>query len=121
MSHILHPSSERRSETGKPVIADIFRFDPSIDASPCMQRYEVPYFHRMSIFTLLREVYEHQDPTLAFRNQQCGRGLCGNCHFRLGVNGKIVKGCTIPLKPGDHITVEPYNQEKVIRDLVVES
>jgi fumarate reductase iron-sulfur subunit len=119
MSHILHQPVPTRKELGDPILAEIFRFDPSGDAEPHLQTYCVPYYHRMSIFTLLREIYEHQDRTLAFRNQQCGRGICGTCQFRIGVNGKLVKGCTIPLNPGDHVTIEPHNRNKVIRDLVV--
>ncbi len=119
MSHILHAKTEPKDELGKPIQAEIFRFDPSSDETPRMQQYIVPYTHRMSIFTLLREIYENQDPTLAFRNQQCGRGLCGTCQFRIGVNGKVVKGCTIPLKPGDQVVIEPFSRKKVIRDLVV--
>lgn len=119
MSHILHESKETKQTLGSPITADIFRFDPAQDAEPRIQRYVVPYSQRLSVFTLLREIYEKQDPTLAFRNQQCGRGLCGNCHIRVGVNGKMTKGCTVPLKPGDHVVVEPLNRQKVIRDLVV--
>jgi len=121
MSHILHEKRQHQNELGQPIVADIFRFDPQKDTQPVMQRYIVPYYHRLSVFTLLREIYESQDPTLAFRNQQCGRGICGSCRIRVGVNGKIQKGCTIPLKPGDHVIIEPSHQEKVIRDLVVES
>lgn len=120
MSHILHQAQEPRLASGDPIQADIFRFDPSRDDAPTMRRYVIPYTHRMSIFTLLREIYETQDPSLAFRNQQCGRGICGTCQFRIGVNGKLVKGCTIPLKPGDQVIIEPYNRKKVIRDLVVD-
>jgi succinate dehydrogenase/fumarate reductase-like Fe-S protein len=120
MSHILHASKEPEVELGEPIQAEVFRFDPSVDAKPYMKTYTVPYTHRMSIFTLLREIYERQDNSLAFRNQQCGRGICGTCQYRIGVNGKVVKGCTIPLKPGDHIVIEPYNPKKVIRDLVVD-
>jgi len=106
-------------ELGDPICAEIFRFNPASDKGPRMQLYIVPYTHRMSVFTLLREIYETQDPTLAFRNQQCGRGICGTCKFRIGVNSKLVKGCTIPLKPGDHVVIEPFMRSKVIRDLVV--
>ncbi len=120
MSHILHPLNSQPIVLGEPIIADIFRFDPEKEEEPRMQKYIVPYYHRMSIFTVLREIYEHIDSTLAFRNQQCGRGLCGTCQFRIGVNKKLVKGCTVPLAPGDHISIQPYNQDKVIRDLVVE-
>lgn len=120
MTHVLHENKDSGKILGNPITAEIFRFDPSQDDTPRMQSYTVPYTHRMSVFTLLREIYEKQDPTLAFRNQQCGRGLCGNCHVQVGLNGKIAKGCTIPLKPGDHVVIEPYHKEKVIRDLVVE-
>lgn len=119
MSHILHDRTEPKTQLGEPIRAEVFRFDPSSDAAPTMRQYTVPYTHRMSVFTLLREIYENQDSTLAFRNQQCGRGICGTCQLRVGVNGKVVKGCTIPLNPGDHVVIEPYSQKKVIRDLVV--
>ncbi|MCZ7554344.1 MAG: hypothetical protein B6D39_08065 [Anaerolineae bacterium UTCFX2] len=120
MSHILkiHPDSEQ--VLGEPVTAEIFRFDPEVDAEPRMQTYVVPYRYRMSILTLLREIYETQDPTLAFRNQQCGRGICGTCHVRVSVNGKLTKGCSVPLEPGSKITLTPASRAKVIRDLVVD-
>ena len=120
MSHILvtHPNEE--PEIGAPITAEIFRFDPSTDAQPYTQTYVVPYHHRMSVFTLLREIYEHQDPTLAFRNQQCGRGICGTCHVRIGVNGRPIKGCSLPLEPGSRVTILPYSLNKVIRDLAVD-
>ncbi len=120
MSHILKSNPEAEPIIGEPVTAEIFRFDPTKDAEPRMQTYVVPYRHRMSIFTLLREIYEKQDPTLAFRNQQCGRGICGTCHVRVGVNGKLTKGCKVPLDPGSHVIVQPFSQAKVIRDLVVD-
>lgn len=120
MSHILRSDPNEEPEIGEPITAEIFRFDPSTDAEPRMQTYIVPYTHRMSIFTMLREIYEKQDPTLAFRNQQCGRGICGTCHVRVGVNGKVTKGCSVPLAPGSHVNVQPFSLKKVIRDLVVD-
>ena len=117
MSHILHAAGREEQEIGEPIVARIFRFNPATDAEPYYQDYTVPYRHRMSAFTLLREIYERQDPTLAFRNQQCGRGLCGNCHMR--IEGKMVKGCTVPLEPGARLVITPHNKDKVIRDLVV--
>jgi succinate dehydrogenase / fumarate reductase iron-sulfur subunit len=119
MSHILRINPEEGETLGDPIVAEIFRFDPSIDSEPRMQTYVVPYRHRMSILTLLREIYERQDPTLAFRNQQCGRGICGTCQVRVDVNGKVTKSCRIPLEPGSQIRIAPISQNKVIRDLVV--
>lgn len=120
MSHILKSEQDKEEIIGEPIVAEIFRFDPSVDKEPRMQTYTVPYLHRMSILTLLREIYEKQDPTLAFRNQQCGRGICGTCHVRVNVNGKLTKGCSIPLEPGSKVIVKPANESKVIRDLVVD-
>lgn len=119
MTHILHPNPEDLLPIADPITAEIYRFDPTKDHEPSMHTYVVPYRYRMSIFTLLREIYETQDPSLAFRNQQCGRGICGTCHLRIDVDNRPVKGCTVPLSPGTHITIRPYNQ-KVIRDLVVD-
>ena len=120
MSHILHPNPETLPTIAEPITAEIYRFDPTKDDKPMMQTYVVPYRYRMSIFTLLREIYETQDSSLAFRNQQCGRGICGTCHLRISADNKPVKGCTIPLSPGSHIIIKPYNTNKVIRDLVVD-
>lgn len=120
MSHILKNDPYAEEIIGEPITAEIFRFDPTKDAEPRMQTYVVPYRHRMSILTLLREIYEKQDSTLAFRNQQCGRGICGTCHIRVNMNGKLTKGCSIPLEPGSKIVVTPASRAKVIRDLVVD-
>ena len=123
MPHILSEDPrDTHVEIGTPIVVDVLRFDPETDAEPHYQRYIVPYRRRMSVFTLLREIYEYQDETLAFRNQQCGRGICGTCRCTIELDGetrKNVKSCTIPLEPGKHIVIRPANG-KVIRDLVVE-
>jgi len=123
MSHILgEDPRDNPVILGEPIIVDILRFDPETDIEPHLQRYVVPYRRRMSVFTLLREIYECQDGTLAFRNQQCGRGICGTCRCTIEMDGetrKNVKSCTIPLEPGKHIVIRPANG-KIIRDLVVE-
>ena len=121
MSHILCAELTDPVELGNPIIADIYRFDPSVGTQERMERYVVPYHTRMSVFTLLREIYTHQDQTLAFRNQQCGRGICATCRVRLQVDGgkeRSVKGCTIPLEPGSHVVIKPHS-DNVIRDIVV--
>lgn len=120
MSHILREDPEDEKVIGEPVVADICRYDPTEDLEPRIQRYVVPYNRRMSVFTLLREIYAKLDPTIAFRNQQCGRGICGSCRCRLGEEGRISKACRIPVQPGSHIIINPSNKHKVIRDLVVE-
>jgi len=119
MPIILRPLREEPLE-GEPVIADVYRFDPSRDSQPRMQRYVVPYRHRMNVFSLLWEIYENLDASLAFRFQHCGIGICGTCSLRVEPGDAIIRGCKTPVRPGDHIVVRPYNEKKVIRDLVID-
>jgi succinate dehydrogenase/fumarate reductase-like Fe-S protein len=127
MSHILHETSNEIDQTvlGPPVTVEIYRYVPSETGSFKFQIYEVPYQNRMSVFTLKRIIYEKLDPSLAFRNQQCGRGICGTCKVRisldrLGYKDKLVNGCSVVLEPGDHLVIKPASEGKVIRDVVVE-
>ena len=78
--------------------------------------YQVPYEDRMSALTALRWIYANLDPTITFRQQQCGRGICNVCLVKCG--GKVQKTCALPLRPGDEIVLEPQNPRKVLRDLV---
>ena len=119
MSHILRKDRSLGPEIGERVIAQVYRFDPTRDEAPRFQEYSVPYRGRMTVQTLLREIYEHIDPTLAFRNQQCGRGICGTCSLRIGVEGRLTKGCNLPVGPGDRVVIAPTNRAAVIRDIVV--
>jgi succinate dehydrogenase/fumarate reductase-like Fe-S protein len=119
MSHILRIGSEEDPEIGASIVVDIYRYDASLRQPHRTQQYIVPYRKRMSVLTLLREIYAHIDPTLAFRNQQCGRGICGTC--RVMVDGKIEKGCEVLIKPGSRLVIKPCRESKVIRDLVVSS
>jgi succinate dehydrogenase / fumarate reductase iron-sulfur subunit len=120
MPFILDNGHDEEPIADAPVVAEVFRFDPSRDGAPRMQTYVVPYRRRMTIFTMLRQIYEHIDPTLAFRPQHCGIGICGTCRLRIGASGRIVQGCLTTLKPGDHVEIRPYNERKVIRDLVID-
>jgi len=99
------------------IIARIFRFDPTTDRVPRFQTYHVPYQPGMSILSLLRYVYEELDPTIAFRNYRCGRGICASCRVRL--NGKPVKACRTTLDERAMVTIEPLDEHRVIRDLAV--
>ena len=62
-------------------------------------------------------IYQNQDGTLAYYDHAgCSLGICGRCAGK--VNGKPGLVCQTPVE-GD-ITVEPLNQEKVLKDLVIE-
>lgn len=98
------------------IIADVYRYDPTADTEPRIQQYEVPCQRRMSVLSVLRHIYEEIDPTLAFRNYHCSRGICNTC--RINLNGRQVKACSVPVRPGDHLVIRPFQEKRVIRDLV---
>ena len=95
----------------------VFRFDPSVDAQPYYKTYRVPYEEGMSAMDALDYIYQNQDGTLAYYDHAgCSLGICGRCTAK--VNGKAGLVCQTPVE-GD-ITLEPLNQERVIKDLVIE-
>ncbi len=126
MSHILHPLTDELDQQSEfaQVTLDIVRTGLADGEDSILQRYILEYRRRLSIFSALREIYELHDPTLAFRNQQCGRGICGTCRMRVDLDrlsweNKSVKSCTIPLEPGDQVVIRPAYERRVVRDLVV--
>jgi len=96
--------------------AKILRSSPG-DKANRIDTFEVSHRPGMTVQTMLRHIYEHADPTLAFRDFRCGRGICNTC--RLKVNGKVIRACETPVQAGDEILLEPAN-DRIIRDLVVQ-
>jgi len=92
----------------------IFRYSPE-DKRERIDAFEVPYTPAMTVQTLLRHVYENLDPTLAFRDFRCGRGICNTC--RVKVNGKVIRSCETLVQKGQEILLEPSN-DRIIKDLV---
>lgn len=103
--------------TDNDVTARIFRYDPTEDQEPRYQEYQIPYQPGMTVVSLLRYVYEELDPTLAFRYYRCGRGFCACC--RVKVDGKPRKACATTLDAPCALTIDPVDQSRVIRDIVV--
>lgn len=99
----------------KPVHVKIFRYSPE-EKRERVDKFEVPYSPGMTVQTLLRRVYEDFDPTLAFRDFRCGRGICNTC--RVKVNGKATKSCETLVHEGQELLLEPSNK-RIIKDLVV--
>jgi len=95
--------------------AKIVRYSPD-DIEKRIDKFEVPYFAGMTFQVLLRYIYENLDPTLAFRDYRCGRGVCNTC--RIKVNGKIIKSCETPVELDKEVVLEPANNN-IIRDLVI--
>ncbi len=96
----------------------IFRFNPDTDAVPHYQIYSVPWTEGLTLLAAIRQVYATVDPSLAFRNYFCGRGLCGGC--RVTVDGAAKRSCHVVLASDQEYLVEPLKNYPVIRDLVVD-
>lgn len=101
------------SEALQPVRVEILRTNDK--GEQYTQTYEVPYETRMNVLSMLHYIYEHQDPTLAFRVCQCSRGICDNCQMKL--DNKKIKACSVLVKPGQALKLAPSNS-RVVRDLV---
>ena len=81
------------------------------------QEYQVPHFEGMTMLVALRYIHDNLDPTLAFRNYHCGRGVCVTCVVRM--NGKKLRACSAPLESQQTYEGTPAN-DKNIRDLCCE-
>ena len=96
----------------------IFRFNPDTDAVPHYEVHAVPWIEGLTLLAAIRQIYVTVDPTLAFRNYFCGRGLCGGC--RVTVDGVVKRACHVVLASDQESLVEPLKNYPVIRDLVVD-
>jgi len=98
------------------VITEIFRFDPAKDSEPRYDVYAVPHRRGLTVMTVLRYIYEELDPTLAFRDYQCGTAVCNGCSLR--INGKVKKACITEVQPNVKVRIEPQERTRIVRDLV---
>ena len=96
----------------------VFRFNPGVDTAPYYSAYALPWTEGLTLLAAIRKIYLTADPTLAFRNYYCGRGLCSGC--RVTVNGVVKKACHVVLEPQAEYKVEPLKGHPIIRDLVVD-
>ena len=99
------------------ITARVFRYNPQSDPEPRYDEFVLPYDKGVTVLGILRYIYDNHDGTLAFRNYHCGALICGCC--RVSVNGKRMKSCNAVVGPGDTVVIEPFDRERVIRDLVV--
>ena len=86
------------------------------------QEYSFPHQAGKTILWGLIAIKETLDPTLAF-TAACRSAVCGACAVR--INGQAFLACETPLdgildRLGDVLTIEPIQNFKVIRDLVVD-
>jgi succinate dehydrogenase / fumarate reductase iron-sulfur subunit len=95
----------------------VFRFDPDGDEKPRYDQFDVPWREGMVIAEGMEYIYEHCDPTLAFR-YECRTRQCGTCVVEVG--GQPVMACKEPLGSAPELVLEPISSLPIIRDLVVD-
>lgn len=99
----------------KTVTITIRRFDPLRDSEPLYQKYTIAIEKGATVLSVLRDLYEQQDHSLAFY-YSCRIGKCAGC--QVTVNGKTCLACNT-IVDGD-ITLEPQKGYKVVKDLYVD-
>jgi succinate dehydrogenase/fumarate reductase iron-sulfur protein len=93
----------------------IKRYDPEQGGEPVWVEYEVPAHDRTTVMEALMDLYETQDPTLAFRFG-CRFNKCGLCAVE--VNGRPRMACFTDVKEG--MKIGPLTGMPVVRDLVTD-
>ena len=118
-----------RAEKGKPVKAALTltvrvrRYDPTKDARPRWDDYQVPAEPMDRALDLLMYIKWHLDGTLTFR-KSCAHGICGSDAMK--INGENQLACSIlvhdlNVKNGGTVTFEPLPAAAVLKDLVVDT
>ena len=94
----------------------VFRFDSMVDKEPRYETFSVPgeVWHNHKVIDVIRYIYENHAPGIAFR-EPCVTGVCGSCTVR--VNKKPVLACSTLAEK--EMLIEPVDQNRVIKDLVV--
>lgn len=93
----------------------IIRFDPSVDARPHKETYDVPYTENMTVLEAVMYIHENHEP-VSF-DYTCRGRLCGRCSVMY--DGRPVFACIEFVDDGDHV-VGPLDGFPVMRDLVVD-
>jgi fumarate reductase iron-sulfur subunit len=98
----------------------ILRFNPQDAASvPHMQTYEIEEAENMTLFIVLNEIREKQDPSLQF-DFVCRAGICGSCGMM--INGRPTLACrTLTKDLGTEISLAPLPVFELIADLSVDT
>jgi succinate dehydrogenase/fumarate reductase iron-sulfur protein len=103
------------------ITANVFRYNPSVDAEPSYSSYEVPWegdddpTGYMTGMQVLNYIYDNIEPIGC--DYACTAGLCGKCAMM--IDGKPGLACWTVLEPGEH-TFEPLTGLPIIRDLKVD-
>ena len=102
------------------ITAKVYRFDPSTDAAPRYESYDVNIDEDdagiVTGLQVLQEINLHVTP-VAYESS-CYCGICGRCAML--IDGEPSLACMTRILPGEH-TFEPLAGFPVVRDLVVDT
>ena len=118
-----------RAEKGKASKAELTltvrvrRYDPTKDARPRWDDYQVPADPMDRALDLLHYIKWHLDGTLTFR-KSCAHGICGSDAMK--INGENRLACStlvhdLGVKEGGTVIFEPLPAAAVLKDLVVDT
>ncbi|MEA2449697.1 MAG: succinate dehydrogenase / fumarate reductase, iron-sulfur subunit [Thermoleophilaceae bacterium] len=101
------------------------RFDPESGDAAYWQKFDVELEPERSVLDAILQAKDDQDGSLAIRCS-CQAAICGSCGVR--INGKSSLACNTKLAtaversqdPDGVITVEPFGNMPVIKDLIVD-
>jgi succinate dehydrogenase / fumarate reductase iron-sulfur subunit len=103
---------------GRTVTLRVQRYDPTSDAEPHYDVFEVQAEPGMTVLDALFYVLEKKDPSLSFR-YSCRSAVCGSC--TCFINGQQRLACNTQVaKLSNEITVGPLPHLPILRDLVVD-
>ncbi|MDR2880444.1 MAG: fumarate reductase iron-sulfur subunit [Azoarcus sp.] len=111
-------NTAQKTQQNRILTFSILRYDPSDPASkPHMQEFRIEEAESMTLFIVLNEIRENQDPTLQF-DFVCRAGICGSCAMM--VNGRPRLTCrTLTRDLPDEVTLAPLPFFELIGDLSV--
>lgn len=97
---------------------NVLRFNPQLeDDAARMQSFEIEESENMTLFMVLNEIREQQDPSLQF-DFVCRAGICGSCAML--IDGQPGLACrTLTKDLGAEITLMPLPAFELIADLSV--
>jgi len=98
------------------------RYDPeSADGASHFQEYHLEVPEHYTVLDALMQVREEEDPSLALRCS-CRASICGSCAMTVNDGARLA--CKTKLSEvgpdGAQVTVEPMNNQRVVKDLVVD-
>ncbi|SEQ42722.1 2Fe-2S iron-sulfur cluster-binding protein [Piscibacillus halophilus] len=95
------------------------KLNVKINRGEHIDQFEVDYQPDMTVLNVLDEIYQHHDPSIAYR-YSCRTGLCTTCMMM--INGRPDLSCQKTAEPGEdgYLTLAPLPKGKTIRDLIKE-